>query len=52
VAVFPVYQIEMESDDRSIYAAVTNGMSDQRMADDDSADQPRRREHGEKKWAG
>jgi Suppressor of fused protein (SUFU) len=39
-----VYQMEMEGDNRSIYVAVTNGMSDQRMADGDSPDQPRRPE--------
>jgi hypothetical protein len=39
-----VYSMEMAGDDRPIYAAVTNGMSDQRMAEGDSADQPRRRE--------
>jgi hypothetical protein len=39
-----VYKMEMAGDDRPIYAAVTNGMSDQRMAEGDSPDQPRRRE--------
>ena len=39
-----VYEMQMEGDDRPIYAAVTNGMSDQRMAEGDSPDQPRRRE--------
>jgi Suppressor of fused protein (SUFU) len=39
-----VYQMEMAGDDRPIYAAVTNGMSDQRMAEGDSPEQPRRRE--------
>lgn len=39
-----VYEFNMEGDDRPIYAAVTNGMSDQRMAEGDSPEQPRRRE--------
>ena len=39
-----VYAMEMQGDDRAIYAAVTNGMSDQRMAEGDTPDQPRRRE--------
>jgi hypothetical protein len=39
-----VYSMEMAGDDRPIYAAVTNGMSDQRMAEGDSPEQPRRRE--------
>jgi hypothetical protein len=39
-----VYSMEMQGDDRAIYAAVTNGMSDQRMAEGDTPDQPRRRE--------
>src|SRR5580704_11674184 len=39
-----VYKMEMAGDDRPIYAAVTNGMSDRRMAEGDSPDQPRRRE--------
>jgi hypothetical protein len=39
-----VYKMEMAGEGRSIYAAVTNGMSDQRMTEGDSPDQPRRRE--------
>ena len=39
-----VYSMNMEGDDRPIHAAVTNGMSDQRMVEGDSSDQPRRRE--------
>jgi hypothetical protein len=39
-----VYAMELQGDERAIYAAVTNGMSDQRMAEGDSPDQPRRRE--------
>lgn len=39
-----VYAMEMQGDDRAIYAAVTNGMSDQRMVEGDTPDQPRRRE--------
>ena len=39
-----VYSMEMQGDNRPIYAAVTNGMSDQRMAEGDSPEQPRRRE--------
>ena len=39
-----VYSMNLEGDDRPIYAAVTNGMSDQRMVEGDSSDQPRRRE--------
>jgi hypothetical protein len=39
-----VYSFEIEGQDGPIYAAVTNGMSDQRMAEGDDPDQPRRRE--------
>ena len=39
-----VYPIEMAGVDGSIYAAVTNGMSDRRMAEGDDPRQPRRRE--------
>jgi hypothetical protein len=39
-----VYSMEMAGDNRPIYAVVTNGMSDQRMAEGDSPEQPRRRE--------
>jgi len=39
-----VYPMEMEGVDGPIYAAVTNGMSDQRMAEGDDPGQPRRRE--------
>ena len=39
-----VYAMEMQGDARAIHAAVTNGMSDQRMAEGDTAGQPRRRE--------
>lgn len=39
-----VYSMNLEGDDRPIYATVTNGMSDQRMVEGDSSDQPRRRE--------
>jgi hypothetical protein len=39
-----VYTIEMERVDGPIYAAVTNGMSNQRVAEGDAPEQPRRRE--------
>lgn len=39
-----VYAFEMEGRDAPISAAVTNGMSDHRMAEGDDPDQPRRRE--------
>jgi hypothetical protein len=39
-----LYPIEMEGVEGPICAAVTNGMSDQRMAEGDSPEQPRRRE--------
>jgi suppressor of fused protein SUFU len=39
-----VYPMEMEGVAGPIYAAVTNEMSDQRMAEGDSQEQPRRRE--------
>jgi hypothetical protein len=39
-----VYPIEMAGVEGPIYAAVTNGMSDRRMAEGDDPGQPRRRE--------
>jgi hypothetical protein len=39
-----VYPLEIEGEERPIYAAVTNGMSDQRMTEGDDPQQPRRRE--------
>ena len=39
-----VYSMGIAGDDSPIFAAVTNGMSDQRMAEGDSPEQPRRRE--------
>jgi hypothetical protein len=39
-----VYSFEIQGRDGPIFAAVTNGMSDQRMAEGDDPDQPRRRE--------
>ena len=39
-----VYSFEIEGEDGPVYAAVTNGMSDQRMAEGDDPEQPRRRE--------
>jgi hypothetical protein len=39
-----VYALDIEGSDDSIFAAVTNGMSDFRMVEGDDPDQPRRRE--------
>jgi hypothetical protein len=39
-----IYPIEMQGVEAPLCAAVTNGMSDQRMAEGDSPEQPRRRE--------
>jgi hypothetical protein len=39
-----VYPMEMEGVDGPVCAAITNGMSDQRMAEGDDPGQPRRRE--------
>ena len=39
-----VYSFEIEGEDEPVFAAVTNGMSDHRMAEGDDPDQPRRRE--------
>lgn len=39
-----VYSFEIEGEDGPVLATVTNGMSDQRMAEGDDPEQPRRRE--------
>ena len=39
-----VYSMNVEGEDGDVFAAVTNGMSDQRMAEGDDPEQPRRRE--------
>src|SRR5687768_2552362 len=38
------YSMNVEGEDNDVFAAVTNGMSDHRMAEGDDPDQPRRRE--------
>jgi hypothetical protein len=38
------YSMNVEGQDGDVFAAVTNGMSDHRMAEGDEPDQPRRRE--------
>lgn len=39
-----VYELDVDGSDTPIAVAVTNGMSDQRMAEGDTSEQPRRRE--------